>query len=112
VNQNFLDYLKDKFKSTTFYQLKLNGLLYVSFFDSGLTPPEFVKLCFKKFNCDVLLIADIKAKEVKVLKREDSAIDIMAFNKKVFGKATGNTFSFTKEFLGLTKHFKPYATNN
>lgn len=107
MTQNFLEYLKDKFKTTTFFQLKLNGKLFISFFDDGIVPPEFIKLCFKKFNCDVLLIVSLKSKEVQVLKHETSEIDIRAFTKKVFDKVTGTTFSFTKEFLGLTKHFKP-----
>jgi len=107
VNQNFIEYLKEKFKTTQFFQLKLNGKLFVSFFDSGITTPEFIKLCQKKFNCDVLLIVNTKNKEVNVHKNELSDIDMLSFNKKVFGKGIGNTFTFTKEFLGLTKHFKP-----
>jgi hypothetical protein len=53
VNQNFVEYLKNKFKTTNFFQLKLNQKLFVSFFDSGMVVPEFLKLIFKKFNCDV-----------------------------------------------------------
>jgi hypothetical protein len=109
VNQNFVEYLKSKFKSTNFFQLKLNQKLFISFFDSGMVPPEFIKLIFKKFNCDVVLIVDLNKKTTLVVKREDSDVDISAFNNKVFGKAAGNSFKFTKEFLGLTKHFKPYA---
>ena len=111
MNQNFVEYLKSKFKSTNFFQLKLNQKLFVSYFDSGMIVPEFVKLIFKKFNCDVILIVDMSKKNVMVLKQEDSDVDILAFNNKVFGKAIGNSFKFTKEFLGLTKHFKPYADN-
>lgn len=107
MSQNFIDYLKDKFKTTNFFQLKLNQKLFVSFFDSGNVVPEFIKLVFKKFNCDVIVIVDIKGKNATVLKREDSDVDLLAFNNKVFGKPTGNNFKFTKEFLGLTKHFKP-----
>lgn len=107
MNQSFIEYLKEKFKTTSFFQLKLNGKLFVSFFDIGITPPEFIKLCFKKFNCDVLLIVNTKNKEVQVLKSETSDIDILSFNKKVFGKGIGSKFAFTKEFLGITKHFKP-----
>ncbi len=109
MNQNYVEYLKTKFKSTNFFQLKLNQKLFLSFFDSGLVVPEFIKLVFKKFNCDVILVVDINKKSTLVIKREDSDVDILAFNNKVFGKATGNSFKFTKEFLGLTKHFKPYA---
>lgn len=111
MSQNFIEYLKDKFKSTTFYGLKISGKLFISLFDSGEIPPEFCTLCFRKFKCDVLLITDIKQKRVKVIVTPDSDIDITAFNKKVFKKDSGNTFNFTAEFLGLTKHFKPYAIN-
>lgn len=81
--------------------------MFISFFDTGVVTPEFIKLCQKKFNCDVLLIVNTKNKEVTVCKNENTDINIIAFNKKVFGKGVGNIFSFTKEFLGLTKHFKP-----
>lgn len=107
MSQNFIEYLKDKFKSTNFFQLKLNQKLFVSFFDSGTVMPEFIKLVFKKFNCDVVLIVDITTKTTLVIKNDSSDVDILAFNNKVFGKATGSSFKFTKEFLGLTKHFKP-----
>jgi hypothetical protein len=111
VSQNFIEYLKDKFRTTTFYGLKISGKLFISLFDSGEIPPEFCTICFKKLKCDVLLITDIKQKRVKVIVNPDSDIDIAAFNKKVFKKDSGATFNFTAEFLGLTKHFKPYAIN-
>jgi hypothetical protein len=111
VSQNFIDYLKEKFKSTTFYGLKIGGKLFISLFDTGETPPEFCTLCFRKFKCDVLLIADIKQKRVKVIKNPESDIDIASFTKKVFKKDSGTTFNFTTEFLGITKHFTPYAIN-
>jgi len=107
VNQSFIDYLKEKFKTTQFFQLKLNGKMFVSFFDTGVVTPEFIKLCQKKFNCDVLLVVNTKNKEVVVYKSEISDVNINDFNKKVFNKGSGHIFSFTKEFLGLTKHFKP-----
>ena len=111
MSQNFIEYLKDKFRTTTFYGLKISGKLFISLFDSGEIPPEFCTICFKKLKCDVLLITDIKQKRVKVIVNPDSDIDIAAFTKKVFKKDSGATFNFTAEFLGLTKHFKPYAIN-
>lgn len=107
VNQSFIDYLKNKFKTTNFFQLKLNQKFFVSFFDSSTVVPEFTKLVFKKFECDVILVVNISNKTVTVIKNDTSDVDILSFNNKVFGKATGNSFKFTKEFLGITKHFKP-----
>jgi hypothetical protein len=111
VSQNFIEYLKDKFRSTTFYGLKIGGKLFISLFDTGELPPEFCTICFKKIKCDVLLVTDIKQKRVKVIKNPDSDVDIASFTKKVFKKDSGTTFNFTTEFLGITKHFIPYAIN-
>ena len=107
VNQYFANFLKEKFTSTQFFKLKTNNAYFISFFDTSTPPIEFLKIIFKKFNCDIIFVVNIQTKEVTVHKNETSTVKYMDIMKKVFGKNTGNVFKFTNEFLGLTKHFTP-----
>jgi hypothetical protein len=107
VNQYFANFLKEKFTSTQFFNLKTNKAYFISFFDTTTTPIEFLTLLFKKFNCDIIFVVNIKNKEVTVYKNETSSIDYNDVVKKIFGKNTGKVFKLTNEFLGLTKHFTP-----
>lgn len=105
MNEYFANFLKEKFKSTQFFSLKIKSAYFVSFFDTKNPPIEFLKIIFKKFNCDIIFVVNTQTKEVCTHKNELSTIDYNNILKKIFGKNTSNTFKFTNEFIGLTKHF-------
>ena len=107
MNQYFANFLKEKFKSTQFFQLKTKNAYFVSFFDTTTSPIEFLKIVSKKFNCDIVFVVNLKTKEVTVYKNETSTINCAEIMKKIFGKHAGQVFKFTNEFVGLTKHFTP-----
>ena len=107
VNQYFANFLKEKFTSTQFFNLKTKNAYFISFFDNTTPPIELLKIVFKKYNCDFIFVVNLQNKEVVVHKNETSSINYNDVIKKIFGKSTGNTFKFTNEFLGLTKHFTP-----
>lgn len=106
MNEYFANFLKEKFTSTQFFELKTNKAYFISFFDTTTTPVEFLTLLFKKFNCDIIFVVNIKNREVTVHKNETSPIDCDDVIKKIF-KTTSKVCKLTNEFLGLTKHFKP-----
>jgi hypothetical protein len=107
VNQYFANFLKEKFTTTQFFDLKTNNAYFISFFDTSVPPAELLTIIFKKFKCDIIFVVNTTTKEVAIHKNPTSAIDYSSITKKIFGKGTGNIFKFTNEFLGLTKHFKP-----